>query len=185
MTNQINIRETAISGCLEITPKIFEDGRGLFFESFNKRVLEEALGVDLHFVQDNLSISNKNVIRGLHFQEGNAAQAKLVQVISGRVLDVVVDLRKESPSFGRHFSLELSSKKRNMLFIPKGMAHGFLSLENQTVFSYKCDAYYAPEAERGIRYNDPYLDIDWGIDSHNAILSEKDLQLPFFKLLAL
>ena len=125
------------------------------------------------------------MIRGLHFQEGNAAQAKLVQVISGRVLDVVVDLRKDSPSFGRYFSLELSSKKRNMLFIPKGMAHGFLSLEDQTVFSYKCDAYYAPEAERGILYNDPYLDIDWGIDSHNAILSEKDLQLPSFKSLAL
>ena len=170
MTNQINIRETAISGCVEITPKIFVDGRGLFFESFNKRILEDALGIELYFVQDNLSISNKNVIRGLHFQEGNAAQAKLVQVISGRVLDVVVDLRKDSPSFGRYFSLELSSKKRNMLFIPKGMAHGFLSLEDQTVFSYKCDAYYSPKSERGICYDDPDLDIDWGIDSHNEIL---------------
>jgi dTDP-4-dehydrorhamnose 3,5-epimerase len=185
MTNQYNIQPTTLAGCFVIKPKIFGDDRGLFYESFNKRRLEDALGIELNFVQDNLSISNKNVIRGLHFQEGDAAQAKLVQVLAGKVLDVVVDLRKESTTFGRYFSIELSARDRNMLFIPRGMAHGFLSLENQTVFSYKCDAYYAPKTERGIRYNDPDLSIDWGIRIEDAIISEKDKSLPFLKSLSL
>lgn len=185
MSSQYHIQETQLAGCFVISPKTFEDERGLFYESYNKRVLEDALGIVLNFVQDNLSISNKNVIRGLHFQDGDAAQAKLVQVLAGRVLDVVVDLRKESPSFGRYFSMELSARDRNMLFIPRGMAHGFLSLENQSVFSYKCDAYYAPKAERGIRYNDPDLSIDWGICIEDAIVSEKDKSLPFLKSLSL
>lgn len=180
MTNQYNIQPTTLAGCFVIKPKIFGDDRGLFYESFNKKILEEALGIELNFVQDNLSISNKNVIRGLHFQEGDAAQAKLVQVLAGRVLDVVVDLRKDSASFGRHFSIQLSAQESNMLFIPKGMAHGFLSLEDQTVFSYKCDTYYSPKSERGIRYDDPSLNIDWGIKAQDVILSDKDKQLLSF-----
>lgn len=150
-------------------------------EVFNQRDLEEALGIPFRFVQDNQSVSKKHVLRGLHFQKGPHAQAKLVHVPCGRVLDVVVDLRRESPSFGRHYAVELSGTNNRVLFIPKGLAHGFLSLEDQTVFNYKCDAYYQPGAEAGIRYNDPDLNIDWGIAPDKLILSDKDLELPGFK----
>jgi dTDP-4-dehydrorhamnose 3,5-epimerase len=150
-------------------------------EKFNAAELEKRLGQRVHFVQDNLSSSAKNVLRGLHFQRGEYSQAKLVQVLRGAVLDVVVDLRPESPTFGRHFSMELSEKDHKMLFIPKGMAHGFLSLEDNTLFSYKCDAYYHPGSEGGIIYNDPDLSIDWGVSEDKLILSDKDRELPLFK----
>lgn len=150
-------------------------------ETFNQDVFEKALGQSISFVQDNLSISHKNVLRGLHFQRGRFAQAKLVRVIRGSVRDVVVDLRESSPTFGKHLTIELSEHNGQALFIPKGFAHGFLALENETVFQYKCDAYYHPEAEGGIIYNDPELQIDWGIEDAQPILSEKDLRLPRFK----
>lgn len=151
-------------------------------EVFNSKEFEDVLCHSIDFVQDNQSISHKNVLRGLHFQKGEHAQAKLVWVTRGHALDVAVDLRKESPSFGKHISLELSDKNRLMLFLPKGLAHGFLSLEDQTVFCYKCDAYYHPESEGGIVYNDPDLGIDWGIPDSKLILSQKDRVLPSFKV---
>ena len=150
-------------------------------ESFNQDVLEKALGHSISFVQDNLSISHKNVLRGLHFQQGRFAQAKLVRVVRGSVRDVVVDLRENSTTFGKYLVAELSEQNNLAMFIPKGFAHGFLTLENQTVFQYKCDAYYHPEAEKGIIYNDPVLQIDWGFEEVQPILSEKDLGLPRFK----
>lgn len=150
-------------------------------ETFHQRKFEEVHGSPITFLQDNQSVSRRFVLRGLHFQTGAAAQAKLVRVISGMALDVVVDIRQGSPTFGEHFKTQLSGENRKILFIPKGLAHGFLALEDQTVFSYKCDAYYHPEAEEGIIYNDPDLAIDWGVDPKNLILSEKDLKLPTLK----
>ncbi|WP_445386675.1 dTDP-4-dehydrorhamnose 3,5-epimerase [Robiginitalea sp. IMCC44478] len=162
-------------------PRIIKDSRGYFMEKYNAAELEKCLGQRVHFVQDNLSSSAKNVLRGLHFQQGEHAQAKLVQVLRGAVLDVVVDLRPESPTYGRHYSTELSERDHKMVFIPKGMAHGFLSLEEGTLFSYKCDAYYHPGSEGGIIYNDPELSIDWGKSEDKLILSDKDRELPLFK----
>lgn len=172
---------TEIEGCILLEPEIYTDQRGSFMETFNQGIFERALGRPLNFVQDNQSVSRKNVLRGLHFQEGSFAQAKLVRVVRGSVRDVVVDLREGSPTFGRHFMVELSQENNRALFIPKGFAHGFLSLENQTVFQYKCDSYYHPESERGILYNDPDLRIEWGMEDAQLILSEKDLNLPRFK----
>jgi dTDP-4-dehydrorhamnose 3,5-epimerase len=154
-------------------------------ETFNKKVLENELGYSLNFVQDNQSVSHKYVLRGLHFQNGAYSQAKIVRVVQGRILDVIVDLRTNSATFGEHLTLELSNEKSVMLFLPKGIAHGFLALEDNTIFTYKCDEYYHPESEGGIIYNDPDLGIDWGISAPNLILSEKDLQLPRFKELSL
>ena len=162
-------------------PELHTDNRGSFIETFNQGVFNKVLGGPILFVQDNQSVSNKNVLRGLHFQKGLFSQAKLVRVVRGRVRDVVVDLRENSPTFGNHLMVELSEQNRQVLFIPKGFAHGFLALENQTVFQYKCDAYYHPASERGIIYNDPDLQIDWGIADERLILSEKDRHLPRFK----
>ena len=148
-------------------------------------MLEDSLGYEVKFVQDNHSMSAKGVLRGLHFQVGKHAQAKLVRVTAGEVLDVVVDLRKDSPTFGKHYKTTLSGLNNKMLFIPKGMAHGFLCLQDNTVFTYKCDNYYHPESEGGIMYNDPDLNIDWEMPLDKIILSEKDLHLPAFKDLAL
>ena len=150
-------------------------------QTFHKSELEKQVGHALEFVQDNQSVSQKHVLRGLHYQKEPYSQSKLVRVVHGSVLDVVVDLRRESPTFGHHFSIDLSAENRRMLFIPKGLAHGFLALEDQTVFCYKCDAYYHPASEGGILYNDPDLAIDWGIDPEKVILSEKDLSQPTFK----
>ena len=177
------VQQTDIQGCFLIKPTVFEDLRGNFRETFNKAILERELGYAVDFVQDNQSISHKHVLRGLHFQQGAHAQAKLVRVVRGRALDVVVDLRKDSPTFGHHVSVELSEDNGMMFFMPRGMAHGFLALEDQTVFCYKCDAYYHPESEAGIIYDDPDLGIDWGVASSELILSDKDLQLPRFKKL--
>lgn len=150
-------------------------------ETYQKERFEAAVGKTIDFVQDNQSVSGKFVLRGLHFQKAEASQAKLVRVVAGRALDVVADIRKGSPSFGKHFKTELSGENRKMLLIAKGLAHGFLALEDQTVFSYKCDAYYNASAEDGIIYNDPDLKIDWEVDPSLIILSDKDLQLSSFQ----
>jgi dTDP-4-dehydrorhamnose 3,5-epimerase len=168
----MNVITTPFEGLLIIEPKIFNDSRGFFFESYNSDEYYKN-GITCNFVQDNQSLSNKNVLRGLHFQNPPFAQDKLVRVISGSVLDVVVDIRKNSPTYGQHFMLELSGKNNLALFVPKGFAHGFICLEDNTLFYYKCSALYKREAESGLLWNDPQLNINWGIQ--NPILSDKDL----------
>ncbi len=160
---------------------IYEDQRGDFFESYHKQKLEAELGFSIDFIQDNLSTSSKNVLRGLHYQEGVHAQTKLVQVLKGQALDVVVDLRTDSSTFGEHFKMVLSDENHKMIFIPKGMAHGFLAKSEEVVFGYKCDNYFNKASERGIIYDDDALAIDWGINSDDIIISEKDKVLPTFK----
>lgn len=153
---------------------MFNDERGYFFESFNQKVFEKETGLTVNFVQDNQSKSSKGVLRGLHFQVGDAAQAKLVRVIQGSVLDVAVDIRPNSQTFGKHFKIVLDAISHQQLFVPRGFAHGFLVLEDDTVFSYKCDNFYNKEAERGIIYNDEKLAIDWTMPEKEFLLSEKD-----------
>lgn len=177
----MEMEKTEIEGCFVITSKVFADERGQFFESFHNEKFKKATGLDISFVQDNISVSRKNVIRGLHFQEGAHAQAKLVQAIKGKVLDVVVDIRKESPTFGKHLKIILSEENRKQIFVPKGIAHGFVVLSEEAVFSYKCDAYYHPASEAGIFYADEQLKIDWQIDMKEAIVSPKDQELPTLK----
>jgi dTDP-4-dehydrorhamnose 3,5-epimerase len=181
----VKVIPTNLRDCFIIEPSVYVDHRGHFLEVFNKRALEEELNHSIDFVQDNLSVSKNGVLRGLHFQKGADAQAKLVQVIKGEVLDVVVDLRKDSPTFKQHFKTRLSDQKIQLLFIPKGMAHGFLALQEDTVFTYKCDAYYEKEAESGIIYNDAELGIDWEFPEADFILSEKDQKLPRLRDLVL
>ena len=176
----MQFKETSIDGLTVCEPKIWGDERGYFFESYNQNTFQ-AGGIKATFVQDNQSYSSKGVLRGLHFQTGSYAQAKLVRVIKGKVQDVCVDLRKNSPTFGHHISVELSDRNFRQLFIPKGFAHGFLVLENDTIFSYKCDNYYSFEHERGIAFNDPELNINWLLAENNLILSEKDEKQPLLK----
>jgi len=173
----MNYISTNLNGLYVIEPKVFGDHRGYFFESFRQDLFDK-LGTNLQFVQNNQSKSAKNILRGLHFQKAPKAQGKLVQVIKGAVLDVVVDIRKESDTFGQHFSIELNEDNKKLLWIPPGFAHGFLTLEDETIFSYKCTDYYAPELEGSIRWNDEILNIQWGIDA--PILSEKDKNAPLF-----
>lgn len=173
-------RETPLHGLWIFEPRVFEDERGYFFESFNQQTFAEHIGQDIHFVQDNQSKSGYGVIRGLHFQRGDYAQAKLVRVLSGRVLDVALDIRPESPTFGQHFALELSAENRLQLFIPRGFAHGFAVLSKTAEFFYKCDNFYAPQHEGGISYNDPQLNIDWQIPVNQQTISAKDKVLPLF-----
>jgi dTDP-4-dehydrorhamnose 3,5-epimerase len=163
-----------LEGLVLITPRIFNDTRGYFFESYNKDVFLKN-GIDVEFAQDNQSLSFKNALRGLHFQNPPYEQGKLVRVISGSVKDVVVDLRKNSPTFRKHFSIALSSKENKMLWIPPGFAHGFATLEDNTIFFYKCTKIYNKQSESGIAYNDSSLDINWGIT--NPVISEKDMDL--------
>lgn len=170
--------ETDIEGVLIFEPKVFGDDRGYFFESFSKREFDAAVGAEINFVQDNQSMSRKGVVRGLHFQRGPHAQAKLVRCVKGQVLDVALDLRPGSPTYGRHVAVLLSDDNFRSLFVPRGFAHGFAVLSDSAVFQYKCDNYYNPEAEGGVSILDPSLSIDWGINLDNAILSEKDLRLP-------
>lgn len=177
----MNIKETKFKGCFLIEPKIFTDQRGIFFELFRKDALETKLGYEIDFVQENQSISKKGVLRGLHFQKGETAQAKLVTVTKGEVLDVVVDLREGSQTYGEHLKIRLSDKNHHCLFIPRGMAHGFLTLSQEAIFSYKCDNYYNPTEEGGIIYHDGDLNIDWEVPIAELLLSEKDLNLPTFK----
>ena len=178
------IEETYLKGCFVIKPKVFEDERGYFFESFNQNVFEKETGTKVNFVQDNQSKSSKGVLRGLHFQKGVYAQAKLVQVLKGKVLDVCVDIRENSPTFGKYFSLILDDKEKKQLFVSRGFAHGFVVLENNTIFLYKCDNFYNKESEGGIIFNDKALNIDWNFPNEEFIISEKDLMLPTFKELA-
>ena len=170
--------ETQLKGCFIIEPKVLEDHRGYFFESFNQNKFNDLIGKNIYFVQDNESFSSKGVLRGLHFQAGEYAQAKLVRVVKGSVLDVVVDIRKDSPTFSKHFSIELSEKNKTQLFIPRGFAHGFIVLSDTAVFAYKCDNFYNKASEQGLRYDDPSLGIDWKFPQHEFIVSDKDLVLP-------
>jgi len=174
----MKIIETEIQGLLIIEPDVYGDSRGYFFESFNKRRFEEQTGVSVDFVQDNESRSAYGVVRGLHFQKPPHAQAKLVRVVSGRVLDVAVDLRDDSPTYGRHVAVELSGENHRQVFIPKGFAHGFSVLSEEAVFQYKCDDCYAPEYEGAVAWDDPDLAIDWQIPAADMILSEKDKKHP-------
>ena len=174
------VKETILKGCYVIDPVLFEDNRGLFFESFNKRAFQDETGIDIDFVQNNISVSKKNVIRGLHMQKGDFAQAKLVQVIKGKALDIVVDVRKDSSTYGQSFSCMLSEENKKQLFIPRGFLHGFSALEEDTILSYKCDNYYHKESEIGVRFDDKDLNIDWGLSIEKAIISEKDKQLISF-----
>jgi dTDP-4-dehydrorhamnose 3,5-epimerase len=157
---------------LLLRPTVFRDARGWFLESFNEQKFEEVSGVIPRFVQDNESLSQRGVLRGLHFQAAPHAQAKLVRVIQGAVLDVCLDIRPKSPTYGQHFKVELSGEEKNMLWIPEGFAHGFRTLVDDTIFSYKCTAFYHPPSERAVLWNDPALGIDWGID--DPVISAKD-----------
>ncbi|WP_044174013.1 dTDP-4-dehydrorhamnose 3,5-epimerase [Flectobacillus major] len=173
----MQFKTTALEGLIECFPTIFEDERGFFFESYNQKSFE-ANGIKGNFVQDNHSWSKAGVVRGLHFQYDPFAQGKLVRCITGKAMDVVVDIRRNSPTFGQHVKVLLDSKVGNMLFVPAGFAHGFVALE-ETVFVYKCTEFWHKASESGIIYNDPDLGIDWGIE--NPIVSSKDLLLPTFK----
>jgi dTDP-4-dehydrorhamnose 3,5-epimerase len=175
----MQVRQTAINGLIELIPRIFADERGHFFESYNKPLFD-SLGLPMTFVQDNQSFSTKGVLRGLHFQTEPFAQGKLVRVITGQVLDVAVDLRPDSPTFGQYETFLLDAKLANMAWIPEGFAHGFVALED-SIFSYKCTNVYSKTSESGIRWDDPDLNIDWGIDDPNV--SEKDQALPNFRAL--
>lgn len=173
----MDVIKTAIEGLLIIEPRVFNDARGYFFESYSKREFDEKVG-PVEFVQDNESMSTYGVMRGLHFQRPPFTQAKLVRCVRGRVLDVAVDIRKGSPTFGRHVAVELSEENRRQFFIAHGFAHGFAVLSDEAVFQYKCDNYYAPQADGGISILDESLGIDWQIPTAEAILSEKDLRHP-------
>ena len=172
---------TDIEGVYIIEPKLFEDERGYFFEAFSERKFAELTGIDTRFVQDNESRSAKGVVRGLHFQLPPHAQSKLVRVVRGTILDVAVDIRRGSPSFGRYVAVELSEHNHRQLFIPRGFAHGFSVLEGDAIVEYKCDNYYAPEAEGAIRWDDPTLAINWQIADSEAIVSGKDMANPLFE----
>jgi len=175
----MKIEKTKLEGCFLIQPQVITDSRGYFFESFNQQKFESVTGANGHFIQDNQSASTYGVIRGLHFQKGEFAQAKLVRVIAGKVLDVAVDLRKDSDTYGQWISAELSADNNLQVYIPRGFAHGFSVLSEKAVFAYKCDNEYHKEAEGGIRYNDPVLNIDWGIPVGDMVISEKDLIQPY------
>ena len=176
----MNLIETSLDGVYIIEPTVFIDSRGYFFESYNQESFKKA-GLDYSFVQDNESKSVYGTIRGLHFQKGEFSQAKLVRVLEGAVLDVAVDLRVGSRTFGQHVAVELSGENKRQLLIPRGFAHGFSVLSETAVFSYKCDNFYAPEYEAGICYDDPDLRIDWRLPADVMILSEKDKNRPYFK----
>lgn len=174
----MNVIPTKLSGCVILEPKIISDARGYFMESFNERTFAEATGMTVHFVQDNESYSTKGVLRGLHYQCGEHAQAKLVRVLHGEVLDVAVDIRPESETYGQYVAEVLSGENQRQLFIPKGFAHGFLVLSDTATFFYKCDNFYNKESEGGILYKDATLNIDWQLNDEELLVSEKDMFLP-------
>jgi len=176
----MKITKTALDGVVIIEPQVFEDARGYFFESWNKAKMEEA-GLNYDFIQDNQSKSCYGTIRGIHFQKGEFSQAKLVRVLQGTVLDVAVDLRKDSKTFGQHVAVELSAENNRQLMIPRGFGHGFSVLTPTVVFAYKCDNVYNRASEAGIRFDDPALGIDWKVKPEEAVLSDKDKILPFLK----
>ena len=176
----MEVKETKIKGCYIIEPKLFGDPRGYFFESYSEREFNEKIG-PIKFVQDNESMSSFGVLRGLHFQRPPFAQSKLVRCVMGLVLDVAVDIRKGSPTFGEYVAVELSEGNHRQFFLPQGMAHGFAVLSEKAVFQYKCDNFYAPESEGAIAWDDPKLNIDWQIPMDKVILSEKDKHHPLLK----
>lgn len=176
----MKITKTALDGVVIIEPQVFEDARGYFFESWNKAKMEEA-GLNYDFIQDNQSKSCYGTIRGIHFQKGEFSQAKLVRVLQGTVLDVAVDLRKDSKTFGQHVAVELSAENNRQLMIPRGFGHGFSVLTPTAAFAYKCDNVYNKASEAGIRFDDPALGIDWKVKPEEAVLSDKDKILPFLK----
>ncbi|MEI6947038.1 dTDP-4-dehydrorhamnose 3,5-epimerase [Paraflavisolibacter sp. H34] len=169
-----------LPGLVIVEPTVFEDSRGYFFEAYNQKVFHQA-GITADFVQDNQSKSSYGVIRGLHYQLNPAAQSKLVRVLEGTILDVAVDIRKNSPTYGRHFSIELSAENKKQLYIPEGFAHGFSVLSPTAIVLYKCNSFYNKQAEAGIRFDDAELNIDWKVDAGRAVVSDKDLVLPSFK----
>lgn len=176
----MNVIDTEIEGLKIIEPRIFGDARGYFFESFNERDFAAQTGIEVRFIQDNESKSRYGVVRGLHFQQPPFAQSKLVRVVKGRVLDVAVDIRHGSPTYGRHVAVELTEENHRQLFLPKGMAHGFAVLSDEVLFQYKCDEYYHPESEGAIAWDDPTLAIDWRLPKGDVLLSEKDSHHPKF-----
>ncbi len=177
----MQVEKTPLKDCYIIKPRIFEDHRGIFLETFHRERFADLVGIDTEFVQDNQSVSTFGVLRGIHYQKGEFAQTKLVRVIYGKVLDVVVDLRSDSPTFKQTFSTILDDKDLHQLYVPKGFGHGFLTLSEKSVFAYKCDDYYRPGSEGGIIFNDPDLNIDWDFPLKELILSDKDRDLPTFK----
>ena len=174
----MNFIPTKLEGCFILEPKIILDERGYFMESFNENTSQNGTGKAVHFVQDNQSFSAKGVLRGLHYQTGEHAQAKLVRVLNGEVLDVVVDIRPESTTYGQYVSILLSSENQKQLYVPRGFAHGFLVLSDTATFFYKCDNFYNKESEGGLSYNDPMVNIDWNFPKEKLLISEKDLVLP-------
>lgn len=172
--------KTSIDGLLIIEPKAFGDDRGFFMETYNRKRYEES-GVSGVFVQDNVSVSKKGTLRGLHYQAPPFAQGKLVQVLKGRVLDVAVDIRFGSPTFGKYVAVELTAENKRQFWIPAGFAHGFLALEDDTIFSYKCTNFYAPEHDRGVLWSDPSIGIEWPLNSSERLISEKDKKHPLLK----
>lgn len=173
--------ETKLKGCFVLEPSIFLDARGYFMESFNENTFQNGIGQQVHFVQDNQSFSSRGVLRGLHYQTGEHAQAKLVRVLQGEVLDVAVDIRPESATFGQHVAVLLSAENQKQLFVPRGFAHGFVVLSETATFFYKCDNFYNKESEGGIIYNDDSMKIDWQLPENELLISEKDLVLPLLK----
>jgi dTDP-4-dehydrorhamnose 3,5-epimerase len=172
--------QTELEGAFLIKPKVFGDNRGYFCETFRQDLFENSIS-KIKFVQDNESKSSFGVVRGLHYQSEKFAQSKLIRVISGRILDVIVDIRKNSNTFGKHIVIELNDDNKHQLFVPKGFAHGFSVLSQEAIINYKCDEIYNPQAERGILYNDKQLGINWGVSDDKIILSDKDLKLPSFE----
>ena len=177
----MKLLETPLKGCFILEPSVYKDERGFFYESYNKKRFNEVTNLNIDFVQDNQSASLYGVIRGLHFQTGEFAQSKLVRVLLGKVLDVIVDLRKGSETFGQQFSIILDDVDHKQLFVPKGFAHGFITLSERSIFSYKCDNFYDKDSENGIIYNDATLSINWHLPREDFIISEKDKLLPTFK----
>lgn len=176
----MHITKTDIEGVVIIEPRVFADSRGYFFESFSHKEFTQKVA-DTRFVQDNESLSTYGVLRGLHFQRPPYAQAKLIRVVKGLILDVAVDMRKDSPTFGKYISLELSDENKRQLYIPKGMAHGLVVLSEEAIVNYKCDNYYDPESEGSILWNDPQLNIDWRLAAEDILLSDKDKVCPLLK----
>ncbi|MBB4118421.1 dTDP-4-dehydrorhamnose 3,5-epimerase [Mesonia hippocampi] len=177
----MTIEKTPLEGCFLIKPKVFKDNRGLFFESYNQQVFQGKVGFAPNFVQDNQALSKYGSVRGLHLQKGEFAQAKLVRAIQGEILDVVVDVRPGSTTFGQVYCVVLSGENNYQLYIPRGFAHGYSTLSEKAIFAYKCDNFYAKHAESGIIYNDTTLAIDWGIPAAEMIISDKDKILPTFE----
>lgn len=176
----MNFIPTKLEGCYIIEPSVFNDERGYFMESYNENTFQKGIGADIHFVQDNQSFSSKGVLRGLHYQTGEYAQAKLVRVLSGEVIDIAVDIRPDSKTYGQYVSVVLNAENQTQFFVPRGFAHGFLVLSETATFFYKCDNFYNKESEGGIIYNDTALGIDWNFPENDLIISEKDLVQPTF-----